>query len=74
MAKVPTTRNITAINKVTSFQCFEKIGDGDIVFGLNNGYSNVHTTLDCRVFVRIRAQMLGAVSIVCKEVPRKVGG
>jgi len=71
--KMPTT-NITAINKVTSFQCFEKIADGDIVFGLNNGYSNVHTTLDRHIFVRIRAQMPGPVSSAGEAVPRKVCG
>jgi hypothetical protein len=50
---VPTT-DITTINTVTCFQCFEKIvADGDIVFGLNNHCRNVHTTRDSCISVRI---------------------
>ena len=48
---VPTMK-ITTINTVTCFQCFEKIvDDGDIVFGLNNDYRNVHTAQDSCIFV-----------------------
>ena len=69
--KMPTT-NITAINGVTSFQCFEKIGNGDIVFGLNNGYATFIPRWIAVFFVRIRARMLGPVSIECEAVPGKL--
>ena len=50
---VPTT-DITTINTVTCFQCFEKIvADGDIVFGLKYSRRNVHTTWDSCISVRI---------------------
>ena len=42
---VPAT-DITTIDMETSFQCFNNIGDGDIVLDLKNTSSNVHTTLD----------------------------
>ena len=38
--------NITTINKVTCFQCFE-----NMVFDLNSSCSNVHSMLDSSIFV-----------------------
>ena len=49
---VPAT-HITMINRVTCFQCFVKIDEGDMVFSLNTSYSNLHTILDGSIFVGI---------------------
>ena len=47
------TMNITTINRVNCFQCLERIDEGDMVFGLNFIYSNLHTILNGGIFVGI---------------------
>jgi hypothetical protein len=75
---VPTT-DITTINTVTCFQCFEKIvGDGDIVFGLNNRCRNVHTTRYSLISLKIALNecqaWLASRQSGAKESLRRVGG
>ena len=45
--------NITTINRVSCFQCLERIDEGDMVFGLSVIYSNLHTILNGSIFVGI---------------------
>jgi hypothetical protein len=70
---VPTT-HINMINTVTCFQCFAKIvGDGDIVFGLNNRCRNVHTTRDSFISVRItRNECQARLASRAKRCQRKL--